>query len=142
MSYLYITLQMTITLIKLPNNLIVVLLYNNRQGSTVSTVTRLWAGWSAGQFLAEARNSFFIKHVQTGSRATQPPTQWQWDFHSLRVKQLGHEVDHSPPPSAKVKNKWSHTSTHPKYPHGMDRDNFILLLCSNFNTVYSLMVYY
>jgi hypothetical protein len=33
---------------------------------------------------------------------------------SLGVKWLGSEADHSPPPSAKVKNAWSYTST-PQY---------------------------
>jgi hypothetical protein len=31
---------------------------------------------------------------------------------SLRVKQLGHEADQSPPSSAEVKNAWSYTSIH------------------------------
>jgi hypothetical protein len=33
---------------------------------------------------------------------------------SPEVKQPGHEADHSPPSSAKVKNMWSYTST-PQY---------------------------
>jgi len=31
----------------------------------------------------------------------------------LGIKQLGCEADHSPPSSAKVKNAYSYTSTHP-----------------------------
>jgi hypothetical protein len=34
---------------------------------------------------------------------TQPPIQWVPEALSLGVKQLGHEDDHSPPSSAKVK---------------------------------------
>jgi hypothetical protein len=52
---------------------------------------------------------------------------------------LGHEVDHSPPSSAKVKNEWSHTTTHLICLNGMDRDNFTLLLHNTFNILYSLM---
>jgi hypothetical protein len=45
---------------------------------------------------------------------TQPPNQWVPGPLSLQVKWLGHEADHSPPPSAEVKNTWSHTFT-PQY---------------------------
>jgi hypothetical protein len=41
------------------------------------------------------------------------------------VKQTGHEVDHSPPFSAEIKNEWSYTCTSPIGLLGMDRDNFI-----------------
>jgi len=40
-----------------------------------------------------------------------------------RGKQSGHEVDHSLPPSAKVKNAWHYTSTSPIHLHGVDIDN-------------------
>jgi hypothetical protein len=46
-----------------------------------------------------------------------------WGFF-LGAKQLGHEVDHSPPSISKVKNKWSYTPTPPQCLHGMDRDDF------------------
>jgi hypothetical protein len=42
-----------------------------------------------------------------------------FSFLSLEVKQLGHEADHSPPSSAKVKNVWSYTSTPPVHLHGV-----------------------
>jgi len=35
----------------------------------------------------------------------QPPIQWVMGALNLRVKQLGHKADHSPPSSAEVKNK-------------------------------------
>jgi hypothetical protein len=35
---------------------------------------------------------------------TQPPTQWVQGALSLRVKEPGHEADHSPPSDAIVKN--------------------------------------
>jgi len=40
------------------------------------------------------------------------------------MKWPGHGVDHSLLFSAKVKNKWSYTSTSATCPHGMDRDTF------------------
>jgi len=38
---------------------------------------------------------------------------------SLRIKRPGREVDHSPPPSAEVKNAWSYTSTLPVHLHSV-----------------------
>jgi hypothetical protein len=38
---------------------------------------------------------------------------------SLEVKQPGHEANHSPPSTAKVKNVWSYTSAPPICLHGM-----------------------
>jgi hypothetical protein len=46
---------------------------------------------------------------------TQPPIQWVPGVLSLGVMQLGHEANHSPPSSAKVKNVWSYTSTPPMF---------------------------
>jgi len=42
------------------------------------------------------------------------------------VKGLGYGVDHLPPSSAKVKNKWVYTFTPPICPNGVDRDNLIV----------------
>jgi hypothetical protein len=44
---------------------------------------------------------------------TQPPIQWVPGAVSLGIKWLGHEADHSPPSSAKIKNAWGYTSTPP-----------------------------
>jgi hypothetical protein len=38
---------------------------------------------------------------------------------SLEERQPGLEADHSPPPSAEVKNEWSYTSTPPIRLHGL-----------------------
>jgi hypothetical protein len=45
---------------------------------------------------------------------TQPPIQWVPGALSLGVKQLGHDADHTPPSSAKVKNGEAilHSPTH------------------------------
>jgi hypothetical protein len=44
----------------------------------------------------------------------------------LGVKWLGHEVDHSPPSNAEVKNEWSFTSALPIYLYDVDRDSFTI----------------
>jgi len=49
----------------------------------------------------------------------QPPIQWVPGALSLGVKRLGCEADHSPPPSAEVKNVWSYTSSPPVCLHGV-----------------------
>jgi hypothetical protein len=52
---------------------------------------------------------------------------------SFRVKEPGSEADHSPPFRTEVKNVWSHTSTPHICCHGVERDNFTLLIpCSRF----------
>jgi hypothetical protein len=50
---------------------------------------------------------------------TQPPIKWVPGTLTPGVKQLGHEAEHSPPSSAKVKNAWSCTSTPLLHLHGM-----------------------
>jgi len=50
---------------------------------------------------------------------TQPLIQWVPGVISLGVKKLGCEADHSPPPSAEVKNVWSYISTPPVCLHGI-----------------------
>jgi hypothetical protein len=44
---------------------------------------------------------------------TQPTVQWVPGALSLGVKRPGREADHSPPPSAEIKNVWSYNSTTP-----------------------------
>ena len=52
---------------------------------------------------------------------------------SLGVKQLGHDVKHSPPSSAKVRNEWSCTLAPCICVHGVDKET--LLLTINTRTV-------
>jgi len=57
---------------------------------------------------------FFLHHrVQTGSgaHASSYPMGIRGSFRAL--KRLGREANHSPPPSADVKNIWSYTSNPP-----------------------------
>ena len=43
---------------------------------------------------------------------------------------MGRGVNHSPPPSAQVKNEWSYTSTHPVCLQSMDSGNITFTLLS------------
>jgi hypothetical protein len=65
---------------------------------------------SPGSIPGRVKN--FLHVVQTGSGPTQP-IKWVPGVLSPRVKRPGREADHSPPPSAEVKNTWIYTSTAP-----------------------------
>ena len=93
------------------------------QGSIVSTVTGLRAGWYEVQ-------------IQTGKRCFLSPKcpecvpsfLFKGCWRSLPgVKRLGHEVDHLLLSSAKVKNEWSSAGT-PIWLYGLGRDSFIFML--------------
>jgi hypothetical protein len=79
--------------------------------------------WTIGVLGFDSRRGLGIFLFTTASRKalgpTQPPIQWVPGALSLGVKQLGREVDHSPPSSAEVKNVWSYTSTLPIRLHGV-----------------------
>jgi hypothetical protein len=57
-----------------------------------------------GLIPARDRDLFPLHHVQTGSSAYVHPIQWVPVALSLGVKELGHEIDHSPPFTAEIKN--------------------------------------
>jgi hypothetical protein len=59
--------------------------------------------------------SIFFLYTLPGPllRPTQPPIQWVPGASFPRVKQLGHEADHSLPASAEVKNTWIYISKPP-----------------------------
>jgi hypothetical protein len=84
---------------------------HSRQDSTVNRVTQLWARHCGIFFLAGAWNFSLLQNVQTSTKVHPP-------FYSMGtrdsfsgVKVARTSVDHSPSSSAKVKNKWSYTST-------------------------------
>jgi hypothetical protein len=56
---------------------------------------------------------FFFTASRQALGPTQPPIQWVSEALTSGVKQLGREVDHSPPYTAEVKTAWSYTSTPP-----------------------------
>jgi hypothetical protein len=94
---------------------------------TVPTIcrTKLERGQSKQDFVVGQYvkfRGFFSKNVQTGSVAH--PVSYSIGTGLFRgVKQPGHEVDHSPQSSVKVKSKWRYTSTPPVLFHGVDRNN-------------------
>jgi len=71
------------------------------------------------QFPAKAMRCFFI--FATKSRPPLGATSLPWVPKDLTpgVKQPGSEADNSLPSSAKVRNAWSHTSTHTLHLHGV-----------------------
>jgi hypothetical protein len=75
---------------------------------------------------------FFVTMSKLALRPTQSPNQWVLGALFPRVKQSGHEADHSPPSGAKAKDMCSYTST-PPYSFKAwclfkKRDNFISTL--------------
>jgi hypothetical protein len=90
------------------------LFLGGRGDSIVCIMTRLWAGRSCSNF------SRCKRCLSVSKRPF-----WLWGLHSLiwslprffpGVKCPGHEVDHLPPSSAKVKNEWNCISTPPCVP--------------------------
>ena len=82
-------------------------------------MTVLWTGKSGVGILVRTRGFSLPWNVQTGSgthRSSASGTKW-----------TRHEVNHSLPSSAKVKNKWSFTSTSTIYIHSVERENFFTL---------------
>jgi hypothetical protein len=61
----------------------------------------------------------FTTASRTSLGPTQPPIQWVPGALSLGVKRPGQEAEHSPLPSAEIKNAWSYTSTTPVRLHGV-----------------------
>jgi hypothetical protein len=75
--------------------------------------------WGSRVWFLVLTGNFSLHHcVQNGSGAH--PASYMGTRGSFPgVKQLGHEADHSPSSSGKVKNAWSYTSTPPICLHGM-----------------------
>jgi hypothetical protein len=68
----------------------------------------LWSGWSGVHMPVGARDFYRLRDDHTGSGSTHHPIQC-----TLRVKRLGHEVNHLSPSSSEVKNEWSYTAAPP-----------------------------
>jgi hypothetical protein len=80
-------------------------------------------GLDGSGFESRKEQKIFLisKTFRSTLRTTQPLVQWV-PGHFLGIKQPGHEVNHSPTPSAEIKNVWSYTSAHPICHHGLDRE--------------------
>jgi hypothetical protein len=80
--------------------------------------TWIGLGYGLGDRGFESRQGLRIVLFTTASRPalvlTQSPIQWVPGALSLGIKEARHEVDHSSPSSAEVKNACSYTST-PQY---------------------------
>ena len=59
---------------------------------------------------AGPRHYFLLHNKQPGSGPTEPPVKWLPGFFPRGLKRLRRDFDHSPPPSAEVKNEWSYVS--------------------------------
>ena len=95
-----------------------------KQDRTVSTATRLWVAQSWVQFpTAVARNFSPLQSIKTSSRSHLASYAMGTRDLKLGVKQPGCEADHSPPPSATVK-QCSNTSGPSMYCHGMQKTYF------------------
>jgi hypothetical protein len=81
-----------------------------------------WTSW--GSFPGREKEFPVHKKSRLAMQPTGPPVYRLLEAPSLGVKWPGHEVDHSHPPTANVKNEWRYTSTHTTCLHGVDSDNF------------------
>jgi len=66
-----------------------------------------------------------------------PPVQWVRELF-LGIKWPGREVDHSPPSSGEVKNKWSFTCTLPVSLYDVHREENLTLKSLEINSVGTL----
>jgi hypothetical protein len=72
------------------------------------------AGWSVVRVPTGSGNFSLHHRVVPALGPTQYPIQWAPGTHFLVIMRAWREADHSPPPSAEIKNAWSYTST-PQY---------------------------
>jgi hypothetical protein len=79
----------------------------------IRIVTKLCAGRLGFGIVQEQGIFLYLTASRMTLGSTQPPIQRAPGALSPAVKRPGREVDHSPPPSAEVKNAWSCTSNPP-----------------------------
>jgi hypothetical protein len=81
--------------------------------SSVGMATRLRAGRPGFDSRQGQEIFLYFTSSRPALGLTQPPVQWVPGALSPGVTRPGREADHSPPPSAMVKNMWIYTSTPP-----------------------------
>jgi hypothetical protein len=81
---------------------------------------------------AGARDFSLLQNVQPSSGAHSASYSVGSGVLSWRVKWQGHEVNHSHPPSAKVRNEWRYTSTPHVCLHDMGQRILTLTVCQMF----------
>jgi hypothetical protein len=81
--------------------------YFHSQNSSVSIVTRQWAGQTRKAVLIPSSDmtSYLLQSTQKGSRAHPASCTLVQDVLSAEVKWMGYETDHPPPSGAEVKNE-------------------------------------
>ena len=70
-----------------------------------------WMTWNL--YSGKAGDFSFLQNVQIGSGAHSAANSMATGGCFLGVNPPGRKVDHSPPSSAEVKNKWNSVTTHP-----------------------------
>jgi hypothetical protein len=100
---------------------IFIVTYHNKENNTLlKIIIDIWGaeialgyGLDDREFVSRQRLGIFLFTTASrpALRPTQPPIQWVPGVLSLGVKRPGREADHSPPPSADIKNAWSYIST-------------------------------
>ena len=97
-------------------------------GSTVSTVSRIYAGRYGVQNMAGAREISFFQNTQTSSSAHPASNSMKTRAFSLAVKWPVQTVSPFTSFQPKFKNQWSYTSTQPVSLHCTYWDNFLVPL--------------
>lgn len=117
-------------------------LVTNSWNSTSIIMTGLCTGESGVWILAGAKGHF-PKMLKPVLVPTHLPVQLVWGAVSLGVERPGHETNHLPLSSAKVKFEWRYTSTPPTCLCGLYRDNCAftlsileLILCSQWCNIF------
>jgi len=83
-----------------------------------------WTGRSGAQVPAWEKDPSLFPNVQTGCRGPSCLVPNIYSNSLLGIKRRGHEIYHPSPPSEKIKNKWSYTSTPPICLCGVGKDSF------------------
>jgi hypothetical protein len=91
----------------------------------VGRAARLQAVRSGIRFPTRASYFSLFPNLHIGPRGLQKRPVWRVQPFSPGIKQPRHEVDHSHPSNAYVKNEWSRTSPSPIYIHGVHTNNLV-----------------
>ena len=103
------------------------------QNDSLFIVTSLSNGWMQVVSQQEQEIFLFSKPSRLTIGPIKPAFQWVLPVApSLALKQPGHENDHSPPSSIKVKNEWSYTHL-PLYVIKVHKENNLLPFCLGYN---------
>ena len=108
------------------------IIFKTPWSSTVSTVTRIYAGRYGVQILAGTWELSVLPNIHTSSSTHPASNSMKTKTFSLAVKWQCRQSDHSHPSRAKFKNQWSYTSTQRISLQGTHLENCILPLSPTF----------